>query len=390
MSRTKPKRFIVKVYDKAGTTYKGTLGELSRYTVSKNINGGLGALKISLPMPFVEDIIIDDLDEVQIYVSDRDTDSKRLYSGYVSKQVRKITGHKESIELYILGYNTRLGMALDIAVDNPVVSRRDIDPADAVKDIIDDYRVAVADERINYTSTSVEDCGYETDYDSSFMYYIESISKWRELAGENWWFFVNADNEFHFKSKPTSATHLFTYGKEVEEITHSRDTDGVISRIMFTNGLQEDDPRMLSRLYYDSTIIGNYWKRDEKANEGKIDTEGGADLYAKALIDANSEPNIYIDFKVKDNNYNPDGQGYDTESIEIGDTCRILNLPDTFELSENMHITGIQYSPEETRVRVGDLRSETSVSLTNIKRALNSEVYNDGLATLTLVDASAL
>lgn len=386
MSRKSPKKYEVKVYDRS-SVFKGKLGELSDYSLTKSINGSLGSRTFKLPVQFDSEIIVDGFDEIRVEVSDKDTNGFVMYSGYVDEIDRSISSSSEYIDLSVVGYGARLGYTLDRTVSSPIVSRQNIDPGNAFKDMIDKYRAQVDYEKINYDTNSVDLAGFNASYDSKSLFYLESIEEWLKLAGADYWWFINAYNKAIFKRKATTAKHLFTFGSNITEFTTKTIYGDIISEVLFWNSLQKDDTNFLSRLYYSNTVKANYWSKAVKVTNGNIKSANEADLICKSMIEASSSPNKYIEFTVKDNNFADDG--YDTESIEIGDTCKILNLPPNYPVSDNMQITGITYNENETKIKVGELYDDTSKTLTDIQRAIDRQTSEDGVDTITLVDADS-
>ena len=151
------KRYTVKIYDRAGTTFKGNYDPIGGYAFNKTINGGVGALSINLPREFdnyglSEDVEL--LDEIQIWVQDKDSTGEKIYSGYVSSIRSYINGAEQGVTLDVLGYVSRLAFTLDWDGTNISMARNSQTPGELVKDVIDKYRTTVAEERINYTTLS--------------------------------------------------------------------------------------------------------------------------------------------------------------------------------------------------------------------------------------------
>jgi len=547
------KKYTVKIYDRAGTTFKGNYDPIGGYAFNKTINGGVGALSINLPREFDKFGLSEDvdlLDEIQVWVQDKDSTGKKIYSGYVSSIRSYINGEEQGVVLDVLGYVSRLAFTLDWDGTDISTVRNSMTAGEIAKDVIDKYRTTVAEERINYmedTSTvdsyseANADSGYNVynggrilvgttflggennivsqakfylkktgsptgnmyariylltdensynslpagnpvatsdaldvssltssyalttftfsaneqiqlekkfyalvfyydggdidnsalvgidlsptyypnkkyvDYNESYgswvsstsfgvIFYLysnvqtinqsgtdisytsnaksclETIDRVREMAGANWYWYVDANNIFYFRQYPTTPTHLFVFGKDISNVEIIRSADDVKNEFIFYNGLQPDDTHFLSTRYYNTDSINNYWHRFENLTDGRILDDTSADELAGAFIGAYKDANVSMKFEVKDNNL---GDGYDIESIEPGHTCKILNLKDSSVVSSNMVITSVQYSPEKAIVYVSDLREITGRSLTNLRRQLDSTVYGDRPTDIT-------
>ena len=377
------KRYSVKIYDRAGTTFKGNYDPIGGYAFTKTINGGVGALSITLPRKFDnfglgEDVNL--LDEIQVWVQDKDTSGKKIYSGYVSSITSFIDGSNQGIKLDVLGYVSRLAFTLDWNGTDISMVRNSLTAGELVKDVIDKYRSTVSEERINYGTGTVDITGSDISYTSNAKSCLETIERAREMAGATWYWYVDADNVFYFREYATTPTHLFTFGKDISSLEITRSADDIKNEFIFWNGLMADDTNFISNRYYNTNSINSYWNRFEANTDGRVTTSAGADALGDSYINAYKNPNVSMRFEVKDNNL---GAGYDIESIEPGHTCKILNLNDSDVVGDNMVITSVQYTPEKVIIYVSDLREITGRSLTNLRRQLDTTVYGDRPTKLT-------
>jgi hypothetical protein len=380
------KKYTLKVYDKAGTTFLGTYGQLSDYSFSSTINGGVGELRISLPRKFDEyntDGTVALLDHIQLWVQDNDSNGVKIYSGYIDEIERKVTGSQEVVIITCLGYTSRLGFSVDTDGTNAVIKRNSQDPTAIIKDIIDKYIANYTNPFINYTASSTENTGLTVTYQSDTKYCVESIERIRQMAGANWYWYVDADNVLYFKSKPTTPTHTFIMGKDISELTVKSVASDIKNALYFWNGLQATDANFLQKRYYSPSSIASYWERAEKNTDSRIEVNATALAYGDAFIEANKAPNSTITFQVKDNNF---GNGYDIESVKCGDTCRILNVGDSDLYNGNFQITSIFYTPEYITVTVEDKLALTGRMLSDIRRSLDTTTYSDGVSSITSVN----
>lgn len=382
------KRYTVKVYDKTGAIYKGSYGQLSDYKFTKTINGGVGELKVTLPRKFDDYNAKGDcdlLDRVELWVQDKDTNGQRIYSGYIDEIETYVGGGKEGVDVTILGYVTRFGFQLDWDGLTLQSVRNSMDPSNIAKDIIDNYNSVYSNPFIDYSVSSVETSGLTASYTSDSKYINESLDRVLQMCPADWFWYVDADDVFHWRSKPTAPTHKFTFKKDLFELKKKKSASDIVNNLLFWNGLQEDDTNFLSKLYYSPSSTNSYWDRYERLTDSRITNGGTADLLGNAFVDANKDPNISLQFRVIDNNLSDD-RGYDIESVSPGDTCQILNLGDEDLYSGNMIITRVDYTPEYIDVFVEDKRELMGRRLTDIRRSLDSAVYGDGVGTVNSVD----
>ena len=194
---------------------------------------------------------------------------------------------------------------------------------------------------IFYENNTVSETGSDISYTSNAKSCIQTIDRAREMAGATWYWYVDADNVFYFREYSTTPDHKFVFGKDVSYLEVERNADDIKNEFIFWNGLQPDDEHFLSTRYYNSSSITSYWNRFDQLTDSRILTDETADLLADAYINAYKEPNISLRFEVKDNNF---GEGYDIESIEPGQTCKILNIEDSNIINDNMVITSVSYT----------------------------------------------
>lgn len=377
------KKYSVKIYDKTGTTFKGNYDPIGGYSFKKVINSGIGDLTINLARKFDTYNVASDvnlLDSIEIWVQDKDSSGVKIYSGYVSSITSYVNGTSQGVTLGVLGYVTRLGYTLDWDGTNISIARNSMTPGVLVKDVIDDYRTNVTTPMVNYGTSTVNVTGTPISYTSNVKSCLETIERAREMAGEDWFWYVDANNVFYFDQYSSTPDHFFVFGKDVSSLETTKSVDDIKNELIFWNGLQPDDAHFLSTRYYNTSSITDYWNRFDSLTDGRITDATSANEFGSTYINAYKSPNISMKFEVKDNNY---GDGYDIESIEPGNTCKILNLEDSSVVGDNMVITSVEYTPEKAIVYVSDLREITGRSLTNLRRKLDTTIYSDRPANIT-------
>jgi hypothetical protein len=104
------------------------------------------------------------------------------------------------------------------------------------------------------------------------------------------------------------------------------------------------------------------------------------DVYGTALVNSRKSSNQKVTLKVADSSIN--AYGYDIESIDPGDTCTIVNMPDSSTtLDTNMLITSVNYYGDYAILELEELRQTLSNKVTDIDRALRQDEYVDGPTT---------
>lgn len=380
------KKYTAKIYSKAGV-YKGVIEDVSSPRFTSITNGGLGQMPLTIPKTFDDYDAISLLDRVEVWVQDKDTAGTtgvKIYSGYIDTIDAELSSGNQNVNVSVLGYFTRLTYTLDMTGTTVKMDRLSQDPAVSVKDVIDKYRVTASNPEINYTASSVETAGFPISFSAAMRTCYETIEKFRVMTGANWWWFVDATNTFWFKSKPATPTHKFKLGKDISDIKITKKVGNMVNNFLFWNGLQKDDVNIQAKLFHSPSSVAAYWEKFDRLTDGRVTDGDYADKLGDATVDAMNAPSVELSFVVKDNNYSENG--YDIESIQPGQTCRIMNIKDSSVYSGNLLITKTEYSPESIKVYVESSNEITGRNLSDIRTALDDTIYSDGVDTITLVD----
>lgn len=379
------KLYTIKVKDQAGN-YLGQYEQLGAYRFSKVINGGIGAMSIKLPREYSNynaDGTVQLMRSIEEYVQDNQG-AVKIYDGFINGISLNIEGGNQSIDLDIWGYASLLGFVMDLDAGSPQVVRNSMTPGEAVKDVVDKLNATLGTNYLTYTDDSIDITGDPISYTSDSKFGVETIERIRLMAPAGWWWYVDQNRVVYFKPKPTTATHEMTFGVQIASISSKIDAD-VQNKLLFWNGLLEEDTNFLQKLYKNSDSAGLYFPRYAKLTDSRIIDETYADELGNAYVNANKDPNITLTFTVKDDNFDPK-HGYDIESLNPGDTLKIKNLPSEIIYSDNLLITQVDYEGTYAKVSVNPSRAETSKSLTDIRRSLDTAVYSDGVGSVTEVE----
>lgn len=378
------KRFEIKIYSIGKADYIGTFNVISDYRFNANINGGLGELRLTLPLK-LEDLDIGGAlnycNHIEIWVRDTDTasDGVLLYTGFIADFFPTLAGSNQYTEVIVWGYGTRLAMSAYRNAYTLKITKTGVDPQAVIKDIIDQYRTNYSDPMIDYTESpspeSITALGSNIDLVFNSMTCTEAIEKTRENTGSGWWWHVGADLIMQYKPKPSTATHKFVRGKDFSNMTWGFQSSKIKNELLLSNGLQADDTNYISKYFYNTASKSAYFGRFEKKQETAITESTQADTFGEAFINAKKDPNKYVKITLKDNNF---GKGYDIESVKCGQTFKLENVPDNLQFSDNILITGIEYSPRELTVYGEDLEALTSRVLETIQRTLEELQMGDG------------
>ena len=379
--------------------YLRTWTDFSFAGFSKELNGGLGECVLTLPRPF--DYDQNDIsagNDVEIIVSDADTtdgagdsdnfSSRTVYRGYISLVERTVNGGSESITITLLGYYTRL--ALDIlkngsqttlyshATSGLTVTSGSQGAADIglmMRTVIDRYRAETGDTSIVYSAPDIPNTGTAATFSFEQKTYRNAIDDLKQLAPANVYWYVDETGRVFFKSKPTSPTHRFIFGRHFTSVSVQRSLETVRNVLLLWNG---DTSSPIYKHYEDATSIALYGRRAAAFNNYGVDDTNAADLIGAKFLAENAAPETKVVCEIADNN---GGQnGYDIESIQPGDTCSFVGfssgLADIFR--DNMLITKVTYSLDKVQLEVEIVKS-TLVDFQNRNSRQIADIGNGGL-----------
>ena len=372
------KSYFAKIYQANGH-YIDTMKEISFTGFRKQINGGLGELSFSIPKKFDdfdENYIIKLNNRIELWVNDDDTgtDGLKIYSGFISNYQPFIDQNNEGVTIKCLGYVSKIATSLlkigdyiELTTDTNSTLKTGHSAGLApelsgiVRSIIDHYRIEARNPIVNYSATSIENTGASAAYIFNGIMYSDAVDKCREIAPPSWWWYIGADNILQFKSKPTKATHTFTFGKDFKAIKVEKNMESVVNNVLFSNG-DNSDVQIL-KLFADEDSINDFDDRWEIKTDGRVSLPGTADRMGETELDANKDAVVKISIEILDNN--GDNSGYDIESIQPGDTCKFIGFNNITSqtFTDNMQILGIQYTPDSVTLEIEQLN--TSIAREN-------------------------
>ncbi len=349
------KNIAIKIYSPQGEFLKEWKnGKLDGFT--KEINSGLGECVIELgeKMDYEGvDLALGNI--LDVLVADKNTKNgyERIYSGYISMIEPIIDGYREKVLVHVLGHHTKL--SLDILKDgSQVVLYSDttnglttISPGSAadsgliMRAIIERYRAETDNPIIYSTLSSIELTGENVEYKISLKRYKEAIDSITSMFPAGYYWYLDQDGLFSAKSKPTTPTHYFQFGKHFKSINIERSIEKIRNFLLVWNGVSSGG---ILNSYKDDYSISKYGRRSEIIIDYGIESSATADLIGNRFIAENKSPSVKLVCEIIDNNID-DVNGYNVESINPGDTCRFVGFDASLIdiLEDNMLITKVDY-----------------------------------------------
>lgn len=370
---TRRKRIYARVKLPATDELIATWEDFDFRGFTKELNAGAGECVLTLGRAFDydgNDIL--EGNDVEIVIADRDTTGsgntdgdgvKRIYRGYISFVERMDDANRQNIVVHILGYYTRL--ALDILKNSAqttlyshntaglTVTLADQVSADIglmMRTVIDRYQTESGDTTIFYTADSIPDTGTTATYKFDQKTYREAIDDLKGLAPSGTYWYVDETGLISFKTIPTSATHVFVFGKDFTKIRVQKSIETVRNFVLIWDGKTAS---YVYKHYQDSASIAKYGRRAATISNFGIDNSDAADLLGAKFLAENKDPQVKVIVSILDNN-GIAGKGYDIESINPGDTCKFVGYSSTQSdvFNDNMLITKISYGLDAVEIEL--------------------------------------
>lgn len=357
------KKFYLKSYNSAGT-FLGNILNFQVGSFTKKINSGLEDLSFTLPRTidnYNSDLLITLGNKLELWISDEDIAMVKIYTGYIEQHRFTIDGGRQTVEVMCLGIVSR--MTMDIlkngnqtkiytkTADGLTITGADISDTELaviLKALINYFRTNNATLGLNYSSDtgdSIQTSGKTMTYTFEAMTYAEAVKKITEAAPQNWYWYIDENEIMNFKGISNSADHNFLVGKHISKMTIERGIDSVKNIALVWDG----NPTGIYKEYKDDASIGDlahsgYGRRVQLISDSQIGVEATIDNFSAKFIAENKDARIRAVIEIIDNNEND--KGYDIESIEPGDTCKITGIAaDSGILIDNMIIKEVQWTP---------------------------------------------
>lgn len=254
------------------------------------------------------------------------------------------------------------------------------DPSNILKDILDKFTAMGG--LLDYDTGTVDLTGTTVSYQFNTAMVQEALQKIVELAPEDWYFRIGADNKVYFKPKSSSVDHKFYIGRNVKYYKQEKRLENIVNYIYFKG-------KDFFKRYSNTSSEGVYGRYAKKMVDERVTKVATADTMANTILDRMATPEIRITIDVVDSN-NTEGKGYDIESIKVGDTCKIFNATTKGEnLWDSMmwdvdswdydvtntagialQIQKVEYHPDFVRLEISNRQPDIAKRIEDINRNL--------------------
>lgn len=344
----------IKSFNSSGVFVKN-ITDATFESFRKTINGGLSDLTIKLARKIDDfnsagDASIGNRVDIWVFDEDTTTDGTMIYSGFIEQQNGHIQGGEEYVEIVCYGMIAKLNNDIlksgsqtklyTKATDGLTVTEVDQEAAevsDVVRAIIELFNDNNPNAYIKNNDTGVdtiEDTGNNMQYTFIAPTYFNALDVCLKISPQNWYWFLDSNNNISFKPSSNTADHTFLLSKHIANIRVSKVADSIKNILLLFDG------DVTYKQYKDDTSIALYGRRVKQETDINIKDSATMDNYGASFIEENKEPKIRLEIDIIDNNESD--KGYDIESINPGQTCKITGItPDGDIFSDNMIITEV-------------------------------------------------
>jgi hypothetical protein len=320
------KKYQVKHYNKS-LVFQRTISPAiikNDITFTSQINGGQWQMRLFLDLP-IDNTWFTQSDYIEVtYFSDDFPTWKVIYYWFIDEIHRTWTDFEE-IQIICYWLASLLNKFLfEDSVQWKSWPLND-DPWNIAEDVIDHAN----------TKYNVFTKGWMTTLWSSIQYQLANFKSFKVMEdmkdlSANFYWYIWADWDVDFKVRPSTATHVFTYRKDIFNLNIQDD-----ALWLFNNAKVQWSSWNVN--YSDATSQSTYWFREEFFNRSSdlLDSTSATN-FATNQVNDNKDPKRKIVLSV--NNL------FITENINPGDSCKIRNL--SVDLWSNLLIVKVVYTPE--------------------------------------------
>lgn len=344
------KQFQYKVYDLTGT-FLGILEPLKVASVpsfTDRINAGQGEMTIRYKTQFdaFDESLINHMNIVETYAfDDNHDDGVLIHKGFISRFSPYVTSSGQGVDITVLGLVSLLSFGIFKYSSTWQINMPSIDVKTAVERIIDHFNTKYTGSLISRAGGNIDTVGTSLDYTyDGAKNWFEALTYALSYSDEGYWWRIDRDGEIYFKTKPSTATHTFTIGKDVEEFTITNDNEKVINNFIWYFDSVHPTPDV-EVTDSDATSEAAYGFREGFfESQSGVGAVGGQKFIDKVLGDQ-KDP-VRTGRLVINNEY-------DIETIRPGDTCKVRNFNGSSTIfNDNMQVVSVQYGGDRVTLQL--------------------------------------
>jgi len=397
------RKLLYKVYDDTDVYITTLTDVISDLSITKQINGGDSNFSFVLARKmddFNEGTEIDFNHRIKVYLQDEyNTAGTTLVAyGYITSYQPYLKGKEEGVEVNCLSAISKLSndfyrsgtaaAASDLGVE---LTTKRVD--EMMTAIITHYRSTEANSMIGAPSgltATTDNAGAPFTFDLRF-FNMKHIDALREAAkylakykeGGYWYYWrINTAGSLEVKNVSTTATHKFTIGKHITDISGLKSIEGLVNRVYFWNEKGTVDPDYLKTTTDDSTSQNAYDIISEYISDSKITNPTAAGLLTQSKVYDKKDPKVKIQVTLN-------GE-YDLASIKPGETCQIFNVknnPYKVGADEVLIIQSVTYNVDSAVLELSEPSDDFENIVEEERQRLDKELTWFGYITQQLTAA---
>lgn len=293
-------------------------------------------------------------DNEELYLGTGAPNGRRIFSGIVA-DYDATYGATESVSVRLVSYGWELSRSVYLDGTDTDISHLSVDPSDIFRDILDSYGGT-----ITYTASSIDDTGTTVSYDYTLSSTAEAISKALELCPPDWYYYVGlGDNTLYLKEKSATPDHVFTLGKEIEQLSVSKSIEDLVNTVYFVGG--DTGSGRLYKKYSDATSVSEWGDKAKTIIDLSVTTDTGAQIQSENfVIDRQKDPRYTSELVINSG-------VYDIESISAGQSVGFSNF-NNFVDSLVLQIVALDYSRDSVRLTLDYELPQQRNRIEDIKR----------------------
>ena len=342
------KKYQYRVYSFAGA-FLGVLpvAETAEPSFTTKLNNGQGQLRFDVKTQFDDynETLISHMNIVKLMAIDDDNPLGRLiYTGFMSRFTPFVKKSNQGVEITLLGLVTFLQLAYYKSGSNFTVTRTDKDASVIMQGIIDHFKTIYPmtssefpNGLIHYAGGHIDTVGTLLTLSFEDQLWLNAFNLTFDYVPEGWFWRIAPDGNAYLKEKSTTADHIFTIGKEIEELKILRNTEKIKNALQYRSTGDTD--------FSDATSQTTYGKREAIYSSSEGASVAAIAEYGSKFIDDNKDSKVSATLVISDQ--------YDLETINVGDTCDVFNYKlgaDLFIL--NMQIVSVHYTPTKVTLQL--------------------------------------
>ena len=377
------------LYTPAGVYIKDLENIISDFSVTKNLNGGLNSIEITIKAP------IDDYDEydfvknptgairygnrVKVILNDTYNTDKVIFWGYLTDINPNFSNGQERVSLTFYSALSKLSNDYLRTYSDPIdfyYVETAKSTSTIIKDILDNYRNNVSNPMISYTwGTSISDCANVVTYTFDRVKHLDSLKKIQEYLPATWYWYVDALGVVYVKDSSSTTQHKLTLGKNISELSVKKSSAEIVNYFFLWNGRAALDSSYVYEDYADEDSQKLYDKMVLFQDDSEVLASTVADIRGTALITNKKDPQEQWTLTITDD--------YDIASLEPGHRVSIRNIKSDTQstVSDDLVIQKISYKVDRAVIEVGAVGHDLTKYTAEEENAVQQSILQAQRAT---------